>query len=339
MDWSHERVLEFIELLEGEPCIWNPKSESHKNRNLVNDAWTRIISKLTVPCSIEELKKKRNTLLTQYRECLKKIKESTKTGSGADEIYRPSWFAFDAIHNFMGSVYDYRLTISTGTQESTDKSSHSNVYLVEQNLENEALLLIKNRCKEKDKEPDDCDLYGQLLAQKLKTLSVDDRLILMNHVDNIVFKYITEVRRRSSSVRTENMPSKNQTQLLGEHQLDTPGPSALAQPFKTSTPFETETQTSFNDNAHNSTMQIHLAEPHLPTKSSANSICVPKKNIKYYVASSSKNKYKRAKIIVNKKINIPSQQTLINPRKNNIKVQEANAICDDNDGDLNANND
>ncbi|VVD00801.1 unnamed protein product [Leptidea sinapis] len=63
----------------GQPCIWNPKNNKHKNRTLVNDAWVRIKNKYSVPCSVEESKKKRNSLLTQYREHLKKIKESTKT--------------------------------------------------------------------------------------------------------------------------------------------------------------------------------------------------------------------------------------------------------------------
>lgn len=115
MDWSNDVVLQFIEILGGEPCIWNSKSKLHKNKNIVNDAWTRIESKMTVPCTIEDLKKKRNTLLTQYRECLKKIKDSTITGSGAEEIYRPSWFAFDAIHSYMGPMYDYYPTIATET--------------------------------------------------------------------------------------------------------------------------------------------------------------------------------------------------------------------------------
>lgn len=106
-------MLEFIELLQGEPCIWNPKNKNHKNRNLVNDAWVRVKNSFSVPCSIEELKKKRNTLLTQYRDCLKKIKDSTKTGAGSEEVYKPSWFAFDAIHSYMGAVYDYRPTLCT----------------------------------------------------------------------------------------------------------------------------------------------------------------------------------------------------------------------------------
>ncbi|CAG4931740.1 unnamed protein product [Colias eurytheme] len=113
MEWGNDAVIEFIELLQTEPSIWNPKNRHHKNRNLVNDAWIRIKNSFSVPFTVEELKKKRNILLTQYRDNLKKIKDSTKTGSGAVEIFKPTWFAFDAMHNYMGSVYNYHPKLCT----------------------------------------------------------------------------------------------------------------------------------------------------------------------------------------------------------------------------------
>lgn len=63
MEWNNESVFEFIELVQGEPCIWNPKNRDHKNKNMITDAWVRINNIFSVPCSIEKLKKKRNTLL------------------------------------------------------------------------------------------------------------------------------------------------------------------------------------------------------------------------------------------------------------------------------------
>lgn len=63
-----------------------------------------------------------------------------------------------------------------------------------------------------EKAVNECDLYGQLLAQKLKPLDVDDRLVLMNEIDNLVFNYIMNVRKRSSSSRSVS---------------DLPGPSTM----------------------------------------------------------------------------------------------------------------
>lgn len=117
MDWSNENVLDFVKLLQKEPYIWNFKNSDRTNRNLINDAWARIKNNFSVPLPVEELKKKRNTLLTQYRDYLKKIKDSTKRGSGTDEIYKPSWFAFDAIHSYMGAIYECRPPTESAVSE------------------------------------------------------------------------------------------------------------------------------------------------------------------------------------------------------------------------------
>jgi hypothetical protein len=41
-DWSIELVLEFLELYQAEPTIYDPKHPAHKNKMKVNDAWMRI---------------------------------------------------------------------------------------------------------------------------------------------------------------------------------------------------------------------------------------------------------------------------------------------------------
>lgn len=50
-----------------------------------------------------------------------------------------------------------------------------------------------------------CDLYGQLLAEKLKALDTDDRLVLMNEIDNLVFKYTMNARQlqRELGIKTQ----------------------------------------------------------------------------------------------------------------------------------------
>ena len=112
MDWSNESVLEFIDLLRDWPCIWNHKSKESKNRNIVNAAWIKLSKNFSVPCSIEELKKKRNSLLTQYRDNLRKLKETILSGG---EVYRPSWFAFDAMDSYMADLYNNRPKINGET--------------------------------------------------------------------------------------------------------------------------------------------------------------------------------------------------------------------------------
>ncbi|CAI6377367.1 unnamed protein product [Macrosiphum euphorbiae] len=59
MEWSNDEVIEFLQLYEGYPQIWNLRHPSHKNRNLVHDAWKEIENKLSVKTDITEIKKKK----------------------------------------------------------------------------------------------------------------------------------------------------------------------------------------------------------------------------------------------------------------------------------------
>ncbi|CAI6358770.1 unnamed protein product [Macrosiphum euphorbiae] len=113
MEWSNEMSLEFLKLYEQEPSIWNPKNPDHKNRNLVNDAWVRINNTLSFSSTIQELKKKKDSLMASFRPLLSKVKSSMKTGSGVDDVYKPNWFAFETMAKFLVSVYQPRPTIST----------------------------------------------------------------------------------------------------------------------------------------------------------------------------------------------------------------------------------
>ncbi len=59
LEWSNENIIEFLDLYEAEPVIWNPQHEKHKDRNAVYDAWKCIMSKFSIECSVAELKKKK----------------------------------------------------------------------------------------------------------------------------------------------------------------------------------------------------------------------------------------------------------------------------------------
>ena len=95
MEWSNEVIIEFLDLYEGEPVIWNPQNEHHKDKNQVYDAWKRIQSNMSVECSLKELKRKKENLMATYRKLAMKVKNSSRTGAGTNELYKPEWFVFD----------------------------------------------------------------------------------------------------------------------------------------------------------------------------------------------------------------------------------------------------
>lgn len=112
-NWSNETIMEFLNLYEKYPVIWDPQNVNHKNRNLVFDAWAAIANEMSVTCTIETLKKKKESLMATYRGLKKKVADSEKSGSGADDIYKPSWFAFTIMDAFLRKIGKCRSTINT----------------------------------------------------------------------------------------------------------------------------------------------------------------------------------------------------------------------------------
>lgn len=101
MDWSNETVLRFLDFYEEEPIIWNALHPKHKNRNEVHDAWKRIQKQLGAIYMVDELKKKKDSLMASFRTNLNKVKSSVKSGASTDNIYKPNWFAYDRMIKFL----------------------------------------------------------------------------------------------------------------------------------------------------------------------------------------------------------------------------------------------
>jgi len=118
MDWSNENVLNFLELYQMEPCIWSPRHKDHKDKKKINDAWVRISQ--TFGMDILKLKTKRDGLMATYRGLLRKKKASIRSGAGADDIYKPIWFAYEMMDNFLRPVYEVEMTVNTETPVSAN---------------------------------------------------------------------------------------------------------------------------------------------------------------------------------------------------------------------------
>lgn len=121
--WTNEKVLEFLELYQAEVLLWNPSTRNHKNRNAVADAWQRIQQKFSMNCTILELKKKRESLMSTYRLYQKKTKESVRSGASTSEIFRSTWFAYELMDSFLGQVYNKKDTNTINTEVSGLKQS------------------------------------------------------------------------------------------------------------------------------------------------------------------------------------------------------------------------
>uniref|UniRef100_A0A182NIQ4 MADF domain-containing protein n=1 Tax=Anopheles dirus TaxID=7168 RepID=A0A182NIQ4_9DIPT len=98
---SQENVLAFISEVERAPCLWDRSDAGYKNRNKQQDAWENISQQLEAPVSL--LREKWRSLNGSYRHYKQAYNNSLVTGSGSNEVRRPTWFAFDAL-SFLNAI-------------------------------------------------------------------------------------------------------------------------------------------------------------------------------------------------------------------------------------------
>ena len=83
-------IEDFLTIYRSEPCLWQANSEDYRNRDLKTAAYLKLVNKLQEiePSSTRKSVIKRiNNMRSTYRKELKKVRASTKTGAGADDVY------------------------------------------------------------------------------------------------------------------------------------------------------------------------------------------------------------------------------------------------------------
>ncbi|XP_047543352.1 uncharacterized protein LOC125075687 [Vanessa atalanta] len=93
---EREFIVECIQLYRELPSLWNVKSKEYHNRDKKKVDYETLLSKykeMFPKASKDDVKKKFNSLRTNYRKELKKHLQSMKSGSSADDIYQPTlWY-------------------------------------------------------------------------------------------------------------------------------------------------------------------------------------------------------------------------------------------------------
>ncbi|VVC94751.1 unnamed protein product, partial [Leptidea sinapis] len=160
-DWSATTILTFLEAYQNEPCLWNPKDADHKDRQKVNDAWTRL--SIIMNKSVKELKTKKEILTNGYVPQTFEEKKKILFGPVQD----PMMF----IHRSeqpLPTPKPVRRRPATDTAERQMSSAFGQLTNI-----------LSKRQREypppPPKEDVDCELYGKLVAKKLRELSPDER--------------------------------------------------------------------------------------------------------------------------------------------------------------------
>lgn len=90
----------FIEIYEGLPLLWNTSDPDYKNKIKRNAALTKLLSiyeKIKPGATISDVRRKINTLRSNYRKELKRIEDSKRSGAGSEDVYSPTSWVFHAL--------------------------------------------------------------------------------------------------------------------------------------------------------------------------------------------------------------------------------------------------
>lgn len=108
-DWSNKLTIEFLKHLSKEKVLWDLTDPKHKEKYRAYEAWDRISTKMGIP--VDELKTKKKSLMACWRPLCKKKVASMESATSEDDIFHPSWFAYDVMEGFLGKLYGIEQTI------------------------------------------------------------------------------------------------------------------------------------------------------------------------------------------------------------------------------------
>ncbi|XP_017477060.1 PREDICTED: uncharacterized protein LOC108367033 isoform X2 [Rhagoletis zephyria] len=113
---NDQRCLkEFIIQLESMPELWDPSSKSYMNkikRTAGHEKLLLILKKINDNATVGDVRKKINSLRSNYRKELKKIIDSKRSGAGTEDVYIPKSWTFNALHFLNKNEKPVDLTIN-----------------------------------------------------------------------------------------------------------------------------------------------------------------------------------------------------------------------------------
>ena len=128
--WNKEQTLQFPDYLRETPPLWDVKHVDHRNRVVIHDSYQKIVDLLrpdTPDISIDAIKKKFLTITSQVNAEWYKLRESTRSGAGAEDVYVPKLWFFEEAKFMKTASNDLRASLSN-VPPNSDHSQVLNSY-------------------------------------------------------------------------------------------------------------------------------------------------------------------------------------------------------------------
>lgn len=120
--WSNADVLKLIAYYRENGCLWNIKSDLNKRNDIKKKCYIELSHIFNE--TEDNVKKKIRNLRTSYTTERKKVLDSKKSGSSADDVYKSGLFYYDEF-NFLDPCLNCRPSKSNVSNNA--KLFHSNI--------------------------------------------------------------------------------------------------------------------------------------------------------------------------------------------------------------------
>ncbi|KAF5270691.1 hypothetical protein FQA39_LY01429 [Lamprigera yunnana] len=130
-DDERKFILECIEVYHSLPALWNIKSKDYSNRIKKNEQYNNLLRKYREyypDADKAQLVKKFNSLRTNFRKELKRIKDSEKSGAGTDDIIEPTLWYFEEMNFLVGQEEPSTLQSTIQIQDDDTQGGEDDIY-------------------------------------------------------------------------------------------------------------------------------------------------------------------------------------------------------------------
>ncbi|KOB67403.1 Uncharacterized protein OBRU01_19870 [Operophtera brumata] len=226
--WSLETTIKFIQCYKIHDCLWHFSSPDYKCKDKRNAALIAIVNEMNInDIGVTEVKNKIKNLRSTYRQELKKIENSKKSGAGLNNVYVSNikWlkemeevFMNDLKRKTYENQSDLQCVASspqancsqsTVTDANTTNNSSTGASATPSRPKKRPREIVKaihdlktmhDKVNAKEEEETPFDVFGKSVAMQLKKMSIENALKAQQKIQCVLTKIgITDYRERSAS--------------------------------------------------------------------------------------------------------------------------------------------
>ncbi|XP_056643925.1 uncharacterized protein LOC130449890 [Diorhabda sublineata] len=200
--WSGQENVKFVNLYREQENLWNLFDSEYKNRDARRTSLQHIAKEMNIPGFTEkDVTKKIKNLSSTYNQELIKIEKSKKSGSGTDDIYKPSIKWFD--------IMDYIMKVINLKEKETTS-----------NLETHDLTEDSVDMSQTDEDINKDDTIGIARTPTAKKRNLSPKKGIKRNVvpkESTMHAAINELKDLNKSLRLPLEEKENECDIIGKH--------------------------------------------------------------------------------------------------------------------------